>query len=157
MTRLQADGSAYTLSDEAIITKVNLEIKNGLLRKLLEDEIAGIIGVNRPLPSSDVIDGLLRAMLPGIRRLILQEISQWRSTNPETIELSSSQQSQILGSVLGSLRGDVESATNALLAQSPNNIGNDVVVEGIIRQFQPTILSTLQSNRIVTQVFANAR
>merc|ERR1712007_159600 len=75
--------------------------------------------------------------------------------NPENIELSTSQQSQILGSVLGSLRGDVESATNTFLAQSPNNIGNDAVVEAIIRQFQPTILSTLQNNRIVTQVFAN--
>merc|ERR1711981_1351522 len=113
MTRLQADGSAYTLSDEAIITKVNLEIKNGLLRKLLEDEIAGLIGANRPLPPSDVIDGLLRAMLPGIRNLILQEISRWRNANPEKIELSTSQQSQILASVLRSLRLDVQGATNS--------------------------------------------
>ena len=156
MTRLQADGSAYTLSDEAIITKVNLEIKNGLLRKLLEDEIAGLIGANRPLPPSDVIDGLLRAMLPGIRTLILQEISRWRNANPQRIELSTSQQSQILGGVLRSIRLDVERATNSFLAQSPNNIGNDVVVEAIIRQFQPTILSALQNNGIVQQLFANA-
>jgi len=156
MTRLQADGTAFTLSDEAIITKVNLEIKNGLLRKLLEDEIAGIIGANKPLPSSDVIDGLLQAMLPEIRRIILLEISQWRTSNPENPELSTSQQSQVLASVLGSLRGDIEIATNSFLEQSPSTISNDAVVEAVIRQFQPNILSGLQNNRIIQQVFANS-
>jgi len=155
MTRLQADGTVYTLSDEAIITKVNLEIKNGLLRKLLEDEIAGIIGANRPLPSSDVIDGLLQAMLPEIRKIILLQIAQWRAANPEKVELSRGQQSQVVSGVLGSLRAQVQLATNSFLDQSPNS-GNEAVVAAIIRQFQPTILSELQNNRIIRQVFANS-
>merc|ERR1711981_42317 len=154
-TRLQADGTAYTLSDEAIITKVNLEIKDGLLRKLLEDEIAGIIGANRPLPASDVIDGLLQAMLPDIRQMILLQIRQWRTANPEKVELSRGQQNQVVSGVLGSLRGQVQLATNSFLDQSPNS-GNEAVVESIIRQFQPTIISELQNNRIIRQEFATS-
>lgn len=158
MTRLQADGSAYTLSDEAIITKVNLEIKDGLLRKFLEAEIAGLIGANRPLPPSDVIEGILTSMLPGIRTLILQEISQWRNGNPEKIELSNSQQSQVVGGVLRILRSEVEQATNTFLAQSSNNIGNDVVVEEIIGQFQRRIISetTTYWKNNLQQLFGNA-
>ena len=42
------------------------------------------------------------------------------------------------------------------IGDNTSNIGNDVVVEAIIRQFQPTILSALQNNGIVQQLFANA-
>lgn len=154
MTRLQAAGTLNTLSDEEILVKINLEIKNGLIFKLLEDEIRGLIGASKPLPPKDVIQGLLQSMLPEIRKMILFEISQWRQTaNPQ---LSSSQEGQILSSVFGSLRGDVEVATNQLLERSPDSIGNDAVVRTIIQQFRPAILSALQNDGTVQQVFAHA-
>lgn len=156
MTRLQASGTAYTLSDEAIITKVNQEIKNGLLLQLLQAEISGILGANKPLPPSDSLQAILQSMLPAIRKIILGEISRWRQSNPQNPTLSISQQGQVIASVSVSLRGQIELATNQLLDQSPKNIGNEVVVSTIIQQFQPDILRLLQSNRVIQQVFANS-
>jgi len=94
-------------------------------------------------------------MLPEIRKIILQQIAQWRTSNPEKVELSRGQQSQVVSGVLGSLRGQVQLATNSFLDQSPNS-GNEAVVEAIIRQFQPTIISELQNNRIIRQEFATS-
>lgn len=154
MARLQASGEAYTLSVDAIIAKVNTEIKNRLLLKLLGDEVSGLLGGKEA--SQDLLEALLQKLLPRIDAMIRSMISQWRISNPNNPTLSSSQQSSVISGVVGSLRGQVEASTNSFLAQSPNNIRDSAVVEAILGQYQPTIISTLQGNRVIQQVFANA-
>merc|ERR1719511_163610 len=88
--------------------------------------------------------------------MIRQMIQQWRISNSHNPTLSSSQQSQVVSGVGSSLRGQIEASTNSFLAQSPNTIQDGAVVEAIIGQYQPTIISTLQGNRVIQQVFANA-
>merc|ERR1712018_474277 len=154
MARLQASGEAYTLSVDAIIAKVNTEIKNRLLLKLLGDEVSGLLGGKEA--SQDLLEALLQKLLPRIDAMIASMISQWRISNPNNPTLSSSQQSSVISGVVGSLKGQVEASTNSFLAQSPNNIRNSAVVEAILGQYQPPIISTLQGNRVIQQVFANA-
>merc|ERR1712241_866251 len=154
MARLQASGEAYTLSVDAIIAKVNTEIKNRLLLKLLGDEVSGLVGGKEA--SQDLLEALLQKLLPRIDAMIRSMISQWKISNPNNPTLSSSQQSSVITGVVGSLRGQVEASTNSFLAQSPNNIRDSAVVEAILGQYQPTIISTLQGNRVIQQVFANA-
>jgi len=154
MGRLQASGQAHTLSIDAIIAKVNAEIKNQLLIQLLGDEVSGLFGGKEA--SEDLLNALLQKLLPRIDAMIRSMISQWRTSNPHNPTLSSSQQSQVISGVVSSLRGQVEASTNSFLSQSPNSIRDSAVVEAIIGQYQPTIISTLQGNRIIQQVFANA-
>jgi len=155
MARLQASGEAHTLSIDAIIAKVNAEIKNQLLIKLLGDEVSGLLGGKEA--SEDLLQALLRKLLPRIDAMIRSMISQWRISNPHNPTLSSSQQTQVVSGVLSSLRAQVEAATNSYLAgQSPSNVQDSAVVQAILSQYQPTIISTLQGNRVIQQVFANA-
>jgi len=154
MARLQASGEAHTLSIEAIIAKVNTEIKNQLLLQLLGDEVSGLFQGKEA--SGDLLQALLQKLLPRIDAMIRQMIQQWRISNPHNPTLSSSQQSQVVSGVVSSLRGQIEASTNSFLAQSPNTIQDSAVVEAIIGQYQPTIISTLQGNRVIQQVFANA-
>merc|ERR1739844_128418 len=154
MARLQASGEAHTLSIEAIIAKVNTEIKNQLLLQLLGDEVSGLFQGKEA--SQDLLEALLQKLLPRIDAMIRQMIQQWRISNPHNPTLSSSQQSQVVSGVVSSLRGQIEASTNSFLAQSPNNIRDSAVVEAILGQYQPTIISTLQGNRVIQQVFANA-
>ena len=154
MGRLQASGEAHTLSIDALIAKVNAEIKNQLLIQLLGDEVSGLFGGKEA--SEDLLNALLQKLLPRIDAMIRQMIQQWRISNPHNPTLSSSQQSQVISGVVSSLRGQVEASTNSFLSQSPNSIRDSAVVEAIIGQYQPTIISTLQGNRIIQQVFANA-
>merc|ERR1712241_218301 len=154
MGRLQASGEAHTLSIDALIAKVNAEIKNQLLIQLLGDEVSGLFGGKDA--SEDLLNALLQKLLPRIDAMIRQMIQQWRISNPHNPTFSSSQQSQVISGVVSSLRGQVEASTNSFLSQSPNSIRDSAVVEAIIGQYQPTIISTLQGNRIIQQVFANA-
>jgi len=155
MARLQASGEAHTLSIDAIIAKVNAEIKNQLLIKLLGDEVSGLLGGKEA--SEDLLQALLRKLLPRIDAMIRSMISQWRISNPHNPTLSSSQQTQVVSGVLSSLRAQVEAATSSYLAgQSPSNVQDSAVVQAILSQYQPTIISTLQGNRVIQQVFANA-
>merc|ERR1712244_215477 len=155
MARLQASGEAHTLSIEAIIAKVNTEIKNQLLLQLLGDEVSVLFQGKEA--SGDLLQALLRKLLPRIDAMIRSMISQWRISNPHNPTLSSSQQTQVVSGVLSSLRAQVEAATSSYLAgQSPSNVQDSAVVEAIIGQYQPTIISTLQGNRVIQQVFANA-
>jgi len=80
MARLQASGEAYTLSVDAIIAKVNTEIKNRLLLKLLGDEVSGLLGGKEA--SQDLLEALLQKLLPRIDAMIRSMISQWRISNP---------------------------------------------------------------------------
>ena len=146
---------AHTLSIDAIIAKVNAEIKNQLLIKLLGDEVSGLLGGKEA--SEDLLQALLRKLLPRIDAMIRSMISQWRASNPHNPTLSSSQQTQVVSGVLSSLRAQVEAATSSYLAgQSPSNVQDSAVVQAILSQYQPTIISTLQGNRVIQQVFANA-
>merc|ERR1712213_206687 len=121
MARLQASGEAHTLSIDAIIAKVNVEIKNQLLIQLLGDEVSGLFGGKEA--SEDLLNDLLQKLLPRIDAMIRSMISQWRISNPHNPTLSSSQQTQVVSGVLSSLRAQVEAATNSYLAgQSPSNV-----------------------------------
>merc|ERR1719412_427688 len=94
-------------------------------------------------------------MVPRIRQMILAQITQWKTINVKP-ELSGSQQGQIISGILGSLRGDVELSTEQLLEQSPDTIGDNVVVQTIIGQFRSRIIRALKSNGIIQQVFSGA-
>ena len=80
MARLQASGEAHTLSIEAIIAKVNTEIKNQLLLQLLGDEVSGLFQGKEA--SGDLLQALLQKLLPRIDAMIRQMIQQWRISNP---------------------------------------------------------------------------
>merc|ERR1711910_189711 len=153
MRRLQADGTAYTMSDDEIINRVLDSIKGSDMIELIKAEIRGLIGNERPLPSDQDIQDILQSMLPEIRRLILAMIREWRAANPETVSLSSSQQDQVLSSILRVMKSQVQAATNQYLDRNPDAQDNEVV-RSVIGQFQPSILTALQNNGVIKQLFA---
>jgi uncharacterized protein YeaC (DUF1315 family) len=153
MRRLQADGTAYTMSDDEIINRVLDSIKGSDMIKLIKDEIRSLIGNERPLPSDQDIQDILQSMLPEIRRLILAMIREWRAANPESVSLSSSQQDQVLSSILRIMKSQVQAATNQHLDRNPDAQDNEVV-RSVIGQFQPSILTALQNNGVIKQLFA---
>merc|ERR1711993_124847 len=121
--------------------------------ELIKAEIRGLIGNERPLPSDQDIQDILQSMLPEIRRLILAMIREWRAANPETVSLSSSQQDQVLSSILRVMKSQVQAATNQYLDRNPDAQDNEVV-RSVIGQFQPSILTALQNNGVIKQLFA---
>merc|ERR1711899_279474 len=153
MRRLQADGTAYTMSDDEIINRVLDSIKGSDMIELIKAEIRGLIGNERPLPSDQDIQDILQSMLPEIRRLILAMIREWRAANPESVSLSSSQQDQVLSSILRVMKSQVQAATNQYLDRNPDAQDNEVV-RSVIGQFQPSILTALQNNGVIKQLFA---
>merc|ERR1711997_1226393 len=153
MRRLQADGTAYTMSDDEIINRVLDSIKGSDMIELIKAEIRGLIGNEPPLPSDQDIQDILQGMLPEIRRLILAMIREWRAANPESVSLSSSQQDQVLSSILRVMKSQVQAATNQYLDRNPDAQDNEVV-RSVIGQFQPSILTALQNNGVIKQLFA---
>ena len=107
--------------------------------QLLGDEVSVLFQGKEA--SGDLLQALLQKLLPRIDAMIRQMIQQWRISNPHNPTLSSSQQSQVVSGVVSSLRGQIEASTNSFLAQSPNTIQDSAVVEAIIGQYQPTIIS----------------
>ena len=153
MNRLQSAGTLNSLSDARIIAEVNNEIDNGQLMRLLEEEIASLIGPSKPLPARDTLQDLLKIMLPQIRQIIIREIALWRQTaNPQ---LSSSQSQRIVSRILNQLRGRAESATNQYLEGSSSSVSNNVVVENVIAQFQPQIISAIEGDATIQQTFSS--
>lgn len=154
MTRLQAADTVNSLSDADIIAQVNVEIKNGLILKLLEGELGRILGESKPLPPADVLQGLLQRMLPEIRKMIISEITLWRQTaNPQ---LSGAQQIRVTSNVVNSLKGGVEGATVQFLERSPDTIANSAVMQAIMGQLRQQIIIALKNDRTIQQVFASA-
>merc|ERR1711887_91329 len=84
-------------------------------------------------------------MLPEIRRLILAMIREWRAANPESVSLSSSQQDQVLSSILRVMKSQVQAATNQYLDRNPDAQDNEVV-RSVIGQFQPSILTAFAAD-----------
>merc|ERR1712158_290305 len=78
MARLQASGEAHTLSIEAIIAKVNTEIKNQLLLQLLGDEVSGLFQGKEA--SGDLLQALLQKLLP--------TMENQQPTQPNSFQLS---------------------------------------------------------------------
>merc|ERR1712083_1103221 len=101
------------------------------------------------IKGSDMIE-LIKAE---IRRLIVAMIREWRAANPETVSLSSSQQDQVLSSILRVMKSQVQAATNQYLDRNPDAQDNEVV-RSVIGQFQPSILTALQNNGVIKQLFA---
>merc|ERR1712077_27436 len=84
------------------------------------------------------IQDILQSMLPEIRRLILAMIREWRAANPETVSLSSSQQDQVLSSILRVMKSQVQAATNQYLDRNPDAQDNS---RSICHRTIPTIHS----------------
>merc|ERR1712150_360223 len=131
-----------------IIQKLDPHINEHIYDALVPDETILDQG-----QIQDVMAGILQSMLPEIRRLILAMIREWRAANPESVSLSSSQQDQVLSSILRVMKSQVQAATNQYLDRNPDAQDNEVV-RSVIGQFQPSILTALQNNGVIKQLFA---
>ena len=72
----------YTeMSEEALIVSVNFEIESGVLMRIINEQIEKHFG--SPEIPSDILtlDDIFEDLLPGIRRIILLEISLWKVEN----------------------------------------------------------------------------
>ena len=67
------------MSEEALIVLVNFEIESGILMRLINEELVNKLGDTNV--SVDYIDEIVEDLLPGIRRIILLEISLWKVGN----------------------------------------------------------------------------
>ena len=75
----------YDMSEEALIVLVNFEIESGILMKLINEEIASKLGDANI--SADYMDEIVEDLLPGIRRIILLEISLWKVGNTTPVKI----------------------------------------------------------------------
>ena len=73
----------YDMSEEALIVLVNFEIESGILMKFIDEEIVNKIGDTKI--TADYKDKIVEDLLPGIRRIILLEISLWKVGNLNSV------------------------------------------------------------------------
>ena len=84
--RRRVDSENYDdMSEEALIVLVNFEIESGILMRLINEELDNkLLDTN---VSVDYIDELVEDLLPGIRRIILLEISLWKVGNINSVKV----------------------------------------------------------------------
>ena len=75
------------MSEEALIVSVNFEIESGVLMRIINEQIEKHFG--SPEIPSDILtlDDIFEDLLPGIRRIILLEISLWKVENLSPIQV----------------------------------------------------------------------
>ena len=77
------------MSEEALIVSVNFEIESGVLMRIINEEVEKQFG--SPEIPTDILtlDDVFEDLLPGIRRIILLEISLWKVENLNPIQIVS--------------------------------------------------------------------
>ena len=75
------------MSEEALIVSVNFEIESGVLMRIINEEVEKQFG--SPEIPTDILtlDDVFEDLLPGIRRIILLEISLWKVENLSPIQV----------------------------------------------------------------------
>ena len=75
------------MSEEALIVSVNFEIESGVLMRIINEEVEKQFG--SPEIPTDILtlDDVFEDLLPGIRRIILLEISLWKVENLNPIQV----------------------------------------------------------------------
>ena len=78
----------YTeMSEEALIVSVNFEIESGVLMRIINEQIEKHFG-SPEIPNYILtLDDIFEDLLPGIRRIILLEISLWKVENLSPIQV----------------------------------------------------------------------
>jgi len=84
--RRRVDSENYDdMSEEALIVLVNFEIESGILMRLINEELVNKLKDTNV--SVDYIDEIVEDLLPGIRRIILLEISLWKVGNINSVKV----------------------------------------------------------------------
>ena len=78
----------YTeMSEEALIVSVNFEIESGVLMRIINEQIEKHFGSPETPKDILTLDDIFEDLLPGIRRIILLEISLWKVENLSPIQV----------------------------------------------------------------------